>query len=171
MSIAINSALASSYDELRRLASRYLSDERVGHTLSPTELVHEAYLRLSEPKGAPDELRISRTEFFVHAAHRMRQILVDHARHRDAQKRGGTQLKRITLTGLIDSKLQELDVLALDQALDQLARLDARRAQVVQLRFFAGLEMAEIAEHLGVSRATAQRDWDVAKAYLFLALG
>jgi RNA polymerase sigma-70 factor, ECF subfamily len=167
MTAHIDSALASSYEALRQLAARYLSAERAGHTLSPTALVHEAYLRLNEQA---DTASVPRIEFMAQAALRMRQILVDHARQRDAQKRGGGDLQRITLTGLLDASAQEIDVLALDQALDQLQSMDARRARVVQLRFFGGLEMAEIAEHLGISRATAQRDWDVAKAYLFVTL-
>jgi RNA polymerase sigma factor (TIGR02999 family) len=157
------------YAELHRVAARYLRGERAGHTLSPTALVHEAYLRLSDDASlAPQDRR----QFFAVAARRMRQVLVDHARQRDAAKRGGPDREAITLSALGEQAGAEagVDALALDQALAQLQDLDARKAQVVELRYFAGLEMADIAELLGVSRATVQRDWDVARAFLFQAL-
>jgi RNA polymerase sigma factor (TIGR02999 family) len=155
------------YADLRRIAARHLSGERAGHTLSPTALVHEAWLRLStETAFAPEDRR----RYFAIAARRMRQVLVDHARRRDAAKRGGGERAEVTLSGLADDGGDRLDVLALDQALERLEAADARKAQVVELRYFAGIEMSDIAELLGISRATAQRDWDVARAFLLDAL-
>jgi RNA polymerase sigma-70 factor, ECF subfamily len=156
------------YAQLRRIAARAMSGERRNITLSPTALVHEAYLRISSESNFTP---VDKRTFFVLAAQRMRQVLIDAARERQAQKRGGADLRQVTLTGLQDHTAQNIDVLALDQALNQLQAVDPRRAEVVQLRYFAGLEMAEIGEHLGISRATAQRDWDVAKAFLFSLLG
>jgi RNA polymerase sigma factor (TIGR02999 family) len=155
------------YAELRALAARYLHGERAGHTLSPTALVHEAYLRLAgDASLAPSDRR----QFFAVAARRMRQVLVDHARHRDAEKRGGPNREAITLSSLLDTGDDGVDALALDQALTNLQEVDARKAQVVELRYFAGLEMADIAEILDISRATAQRDWEVARTFLYQAL-
>ncbi|MEO5625247.1 MAG: ECF-type sigma factor [Dokdonella sp.] len=156
------------YAELRLLAARYLRGERAGHTLSPTALVHEAYLRLvGTALLAPNDRR----QFFAIAARRMRQVLVDHARHRDAAKRGGVEREAVSLSSLADeSNGAGVDAIALDQALTRLHDMDARKAQVVELRYFAGLEMSDIAELLGVSRATVQRDWDVARTFLFQAL-
>ena len=155
------------YEELRALAARRLGGERPGHTLSPTALVHEVYLRFARDETfAPEDRR----QFFAVAARRMRQVLVDHARRRDAARRGGDQ-ERVTLSAL-DSQGSEqgIDSLALDQALTQLEAIDARKARVVELRYFAGLEMAEIAQMLDISRATAQRDWEVARTILYRAL-
>lgn len=157
------------YAELRALAARHLASERAGHTLSPTALVHEAYLRLVDDRSlAPEDRR----QFFAAAARRMRQVLVDHARKRDAAKRGGPLLReQITLSALADDRDGlGIDALALDQALAQLESHDARKVRVVELRYFAGLEMGDIAELLDISRATAQRDWEVARAFLFQAL-
>ena len=155
------------YAELRRLADRLLVGERAGHTLSPTALVHEAWLRLAGGSVASIE---DRRQFFAIAAHRMRQVLVDHARRRDADKRGGGA-ERVTLSTAADrGATGSVDALALEQALQQLEAADPRKAQVVELRYFAGLDMSEVAEVLGVSRATAHRDWEVARAFLFQAL-
>lgn len=155
------------YADLRRIAARHLAGERAGHTLSPTALVHEAWLRLSaETAFAPEDRRA----FFAIAARRMRQVLVDHARRRDAAKRGGGERAEVTLSGLVEDGGDRIDVLALDQALERLEAADPRKAQVVELRYFAGLEMTDIAELLDVSRATAQRDWEVARAFLLDAL-
>jgi len=156
------------YAELRALAARELRHERAGHTLSPTALVHEAYLRLTDDASlTPGDRR----QFFSIAARRMRQVLIDHARHRDAEKRGGPAREAISLSSLADQNANEsIDAIALDQALTRLEAMDARKAQVVELRYFAGLEMIDIADLLGVSRATAQRDWDVARSFLFQAL-
>ena len=157
------------YEELRALAARRLGGERPGHTLSPTALVHEVYLRFARDESfAPEDRR----QFFAVAARRMRQVLVDHARRRDAARRGGDQ-ERVTLSALDSHGSEEgegIDSLALDQALTRLEAIDARKARVVELRYFAGLEMAEIAQMLDISRATAQRDWEVARTILYRAL-
>lgn len=156
------------YGELRRLAARQLAGERAGHTLSPTALVHEAYLRLS---GDASLSPADRRQFFAIAARRMRQVLIDHARARDAAKRGGAAKEAVTLSSLVDDDGdRHVDFLALDQALAQLEATDARKARIVELRYFAGLEMSDIADVLSISRATAQRDWEVARTFLFQVL-
>jgi RNA polymerase sigma factor (TIGR02999 family) len=155
------------YDELHALAEQHLRRERAGHTLTPTDLIHEAWLRLDVAAAAPAD----RSQFFGLAARRMRQVLVDHARRRLADKRGGGG-EPVTLSALdaaVGSQ-SDLDALALEQALVQLEAIDARKARVVELRYFAGLEVNEIAELLGISRATALRDWEVARAFLHLRL-
>jgi RNA polymerase sigma factor (TIGR02999 family) len=154
------------YEELRRVARAHLKAER-GHSLQTTALVHEAYFRLVDL----DRMTInSRTHFFAVTARLMRQILVDHARKRLAGKRGGG----LTIVSLDDvspaAKTTAVDVLALDEALDQLTSVDARLCHVVELRFFAGLNIDETAEALDVSTATVERDWVVAKAWLFQRL-
>ncbi|MBX3692809.1 ECF-type sigma factor [Dokdonella sp.] len=155
------------YAELRRLAQRQLAGERSGHTLTPTALVHEAWMRLSAEQ---DPESSDRSQFYALAARRMRQVLIDHARQHKADKRGGG-VAPVTLSAADTVLLErDVDVLALEQALQHLEAHDARKAQVVELRYFGGLEMAEIAELLGISRATAQRDWEVARAFLHLQL-
>jgi len=152
------------FDELRRLAQSYLRRERADHTLQPTALVNEAYLRLVDQQGLRWQ---SRAHFFGIAANLMRQILVDHARRRAAEKRGGADLQRLSLTqaervvGRAD-----VDVLALNEALDRLAEFDPQQARIVELKFFAGLTIEETAEVLGVSHATVERDWKLARAWL-----
>jgi RNA polymerase sigma factor (TIGR02999 family) len=156
------------YAELRAIAARHLAHERPGHTLTPTALVHEAWLRLD---GDHSLTPADRRQFFAIAARRMRQVLVDHARRRNAAKRDGGAREAVTLSGFADERAGDaIDVLALEQALAQLEALDERKARVVELRYFAGIEMIDIAEILGISRATAQRDWDVARTFLFQAL-
>jgi RNA polymerase sigma factor (TIGR02999 family) len=151
------------YDELRRQASRYMVRENVGHTLQTTALVHEAYLRLADQRDVHWE---SRSQFFGIAAQLMRRVLVDHARTRDAAKRGGDAI-RVTLDGSLDSAGEpDADVIELDDALTRLAMFDARQAHVVELRYFAGLRIEEVAEVLGLSRATVDRDWAMARAWL-----
>jgi RNA polymerase sigma factor (TIGR02999 family) len=154
------------YDELRRLAASYLRRERPGHTLQPTALVHEAFLRLV------DQERVAwkgQTHFFAVAAQAMRRVLVDHARRRARAKRGGGWL-RLTFDDALDLSGGEGfaldDVLALDQALTRLSELDPREAQLVEQRFFAGRTLAEAAEELGISLRTAESDWAHAKAWL-----
>ena len=156
------------YAELRAIAARYLRGERAGHTLSPTALVHEAWMRLdTDGRLAPSDRR----QFFAIAARRMRQVLIDHARQRDAAKRGGAGREAVTLSSLIaEGEAGSVDLLALEQALTRLEALDPRKVQVVELRYFSGLEMADIAEVLGISRATVQRDWEVARTFLYQAL-
>jgi len=151
------------YAELRRLAAKYLRNEAPGHTLQPTALVHEAFLRLVG-RNAPDCQ--NRSEFYGMAAHLMRQILIDHARVRHAGKRGGRAAHLSLEEDLIGSRDQDTDLMALDEALDRLAALDPRKAQVVEMRFFGGLSVAETVESLKVSEVTVRRDWQFAKAWL-----
>lgn len=156
------------YAELHAIAERQMRGEREGHSLTPTALVHEAWLRLM-----PGDLPVlqGRRDFFALAARRMRQVLVDHARRRDADKRGAGQ-RALTLDGLAEpvAAATPVDVLALEQALSELEAMDPRKARVVELRWYGGLELAEVAEILAVSRATVQRDWEVARAFLHLRL-
>jgi len=156
------------YDELRRLAANYLRHERPGQTLQATALVHEAFLRLNAEKNHPWK---NRTHFLAIAALSMRQILVQRARARHAEKRGGHDAQRITLD---ESALAEVpqpqpagvDVLALDAALEKLAALDAQQAKIVELRYFGGLTVEEVAETLEISPATVKRHWTLARAWL-----
>jgi RNA polymerase sigma factor (TIGR02999 family) len=154
------------YDELRRLARHHLHHERPDHSLTPTALVHEAYLKLV------DQTRVrwhNRAHFFSIAAHVMRRVLVDHARARNAAKRGCSvtiALEEIEVT----AAPVDIDVVALDSALDKLGRVDARQSALVELRFFAGLTVDEIAAVLGVAPITVKRDWALARAWLFREL-
>ena len=151
------------YGELRRVARARLRHERDGHTLQTTALVHEAYVRLVDLRRMTLH---DRTHFFAMAARLMREILVDHARRKHAGKRGGA-MATIGLDGVDPAgPAANLDLLALDEALGQLGGLEPRLSQVVELRFFGGLSIAETASTLGVSTATVERDWVVAKAWL-----
>ncbi len=151
------------YQELRRLAAGYLRRERQGYTLQPTALVHEAYLRLLKDK--PDRWQ-NRAHFCAIAAHSMRQILIERARARDAKKRGGER-QRVTLDeALVRGGEQSIDLIALDQALERLAALDAEQARLVELRFFGGLTIEETADAMNISPATVKRHWTVACAWL-----
>ncbi len=151
------------YDELRWLAGRYMRAETEGHTLQPTALVHEAYLRLVSHADANWQ---NRAHFFAVAAQAMRNILVDHARGLRAVKRGGGR-HRLPLDEASDVSLERGEyVLALDEALSKLAAFDPQQGRVVELRFFAGLTIEETAEVLGVSPKTIQRDWLMARAWL-----
>jgi RNA polymerase sigma factor (TIGR02999 family) len=156
------------YDELRRLADHYLRRERPDHTLQPTALVHEAYLRLI------DQTRVdwqNRAHFFGVAAQLMRRILVDHARRHQAEKRGGFRQK-LTLDEAVDySQTRDVDLVRLDEALTALAQFDERQSRVVELRFFGGLTIEETAEALAVSPATVKVDWSMAKAWLRREIG
>jgi len=151
------------YEELRGIARRHLSLERYPQTLQSTALVHEAYVRLIDQNRV--EWR-DRAHFFAVSARLIRRILLDHARRRYAVKRGGAA-QRLTLEDVASPVRQNLDVIALDQALDCLAQLDSTQAQVVELRFFTGLTIAETAEALKISTATVERDWITARAWLF----
>ena len=156
------------YDELRRLAANYLRHERPGQTLQATALVHEAFLRLSKEKNQPWK---NRTHFLAIAALSMRQILVQRARARHADKRGGENQERITLDeSVMADRTPEatggVDVLALDAALEKLAALDPQQAKIVELRYFGGLTVEEAAEALDISPATVKRHWTVARAWL-----
>lgn len=155
---------SSVYVELRRLARGVLRAERRDHTLQPTALVHEAYVRLAKS----DSPCTSRSHFFGIAASAMRRILVDHARARDAQKRGGG-LARLTLETLEQAGQDPcagVDVLVLDDALTRLESLDPRQCEIVELRFFGGLSVEETATAMGVSERTVKRDWQMARAWL-----
>jgi RNA polymerase sigma factor (TIGR02999 family) len=155
------------YDELRRLAGSYMRRERVDHTLQATALVHEAYLKLVEQRSVDWQ---SRAHFFGVAAQLMRRILIDHARGHSRQKRGGDEQKVSLDEALIFSEQQADELLAVDDSLNQLAKIDPRQAKVVEMRFFGGLSIEEAAEVLGVSPKTVKRDWSVAKAWLYADL-
>jgi len=150
------------YDELRRVARARLRQERPDHTLQPTALVHEAYLRLIGSRSVPAQ---SRAQLFAVAARLMREILVDHARRKAARKRGGTPTQ-LVFGESTTPQTAIVDLLALDEALNELHTLDPRLCQVVELKFFAGLNIDETAETLHVSTATVERDWTVSKAWL-----
>jgi len=169
---AVDQLLPVVYAELRRVADGHLRRERAGHTLSPTALVHEAYLRLV---GSDPIAWESRAHFFGIAARAMRQILVAHARRRGAEKRGG-QWERVTLytdetpSGSPGAP-HDLDLIAVHDALERLSSIDERTARVVELRFFAGLTLDETAHVIGVSRRTVADDWSLARAWLARELG
>ena len=156
------------YRELQRIARAQLGRERAGHTLEPTALVSEAYLKLANrpPSGAEN-----RAHFVAVAARAMRQVLVDHARARAATKRGGGAAPLTLNEDLAGAHSDPADVLALDQALERLDELDTRLRRVVELRYFGGLQDEEIAQVLGVTRRTVQRDWVKARAWLHRELG
>jgi len=155
--------MAAVYDDLRRKAAGILRHESPGHTLQPTALVNEAYLRLVDQKRVAWQ---SRAHFLAVAARLMRRVLIDYARRRRASKRGGEAV-RVTLDDLAPASLSSpLDLLVLDEALAELAALDARQARIVEMRAFGGLSVEETAEVLGVSPATVKRDWSFAQAWL-----
>jgi RNA polymerase sigma factor (TIGR02999 family) len=160
---ALDRLLPLLYGELRRIAARRLRGERGGHTLQPTDLVHEAYLRLADMAGEPWR---NRAHFVGVAARMMRHVLVDHARARSAAKRGGGDV-RVTLgEGLVAADARDVDLVALDEALSALEAFDAQKSRVVELRFFGGLSIEETAEALGISPATVKREWNVARTWL-----
>lgn len=161
--------LPAVYAELRRLAAEQLGNERPGHTLSATALVHEAYLRLAGP-GAEEQAWNSRGHFFSAAATAMRRILVDHARKRLAEKRGSDPEKVELDLAKVASPERHPDLLALDEALSDLERQHPDLAQLVSLRYFTGLTMEQAAEVLGISPRTAYRNWAYAKAWLLEAV-
>lgn len=152
------------YNELRRLAEAAMRRERPDHTLQPTALVHETYVRLADDAGRFE----NRAHFFGVAASAMRRVLVDHARARRAQKRGGgeTPLVLEDLDSLPGAPAGSVDLVALDDALSQLAALDSRQAQVVELRFFGGLSVEEAAALMDLSPRTVKREWQMARAWL-----
>ena len=160
------------YAALRAIAAGLSAQERPGHTLDATALVHEVYLRLLAPSDGPSPEYNDRGHFFAVAARAMRRLLVDHARARKRQKRGG-DARRVGLAGVDltpDPNRHPEDLLALDEALTRLSALDARKARLVELRFFAGLGEREAAEALGVSRSTASEEWRHARAWLSAAV-
>jgi RNA polymerase sigma factor (TIGR02999 family) len=152
------------YDELRRLATNYLRRERGNHTLQPTALVNEAYLKLVDQRNAKWQ---NRAQFFGISAQLMRRILVDHARQHGAAKRGGSKQQRLSITSAERVvKQPEIDLLALNEALEELTLMDPQQAQIVELKFFGGLSIEETAEVLGIGHATVERDWKIARAWL-----
>lgn len=156
------------YGELRRQAARYLRRERPGHTLQTTELINEAYLRLVDVQNVPWQ---GRAHFFAIAASLMRRVLVEHARRRDADKRGGSVI-RVPLDEAPEvAGESDVDLLAIDEALGRLAVIDPQQTRIVELRFFGGLSVEETAEALGVSTTTVKRDWSVARAWLRREIG
>ena len=156
------------YDELRRLADNYLRRERSDHTLQPTALVHEAYLRLVGQN--PIEWQ-NRAHFFGIAARLMREILIEYARGRNRQKRGGAYKTQIAVSDAVSFNDEEqFDVIAVDEALNMLEKLDERQARIVELKFFGGLTIEEIAEVLGISATTVKREWSTAKLLLYKML-
>jgi RNA polymerase sigma factor (TIGR02999 family) len=155
------------YRELRRLAAAYLRRERPDHTLAPTALVHEAYLRLVGQRRLTWQ---NRAHFFGVAAQMMRRALVDHARERQAAKRGGADVRVALDEAIAAVEPKDCDLLLLDQALSDLSACDPRLAQVVELRYFGGLSEQEVAVVLSLSRATVTREWQTARAWLFRRL-
>ena len=165
---ALDQMLPLVYDELHRLAEHYLGAERENHTLQPTALVHEAYMRLINQRAVDWR---NRAQFMGVAAGIMRRILINYARDRAAGKRGGNR-EQISLSMVEASAASpEVELTDLEDALERLHTMDARKARVVELKFFGGLTMDEIAEVVGISRATAEREWSFARAWLFNALG
>ncbi len=165
--VALDEMLPMVYSELKRLASYYLSQERVGHTLQTTALVHEAYMRLIDQRHVNWK---NRAQFLGVAAEMMRRILVNHARDRAAIKRGAGA-KKITLSAVDEGGGQpDIDLIALDQALTEFTQIDARKSRIVELKFFGGLTIEEIAEVMDISHGTVEREWMLARAWLYRAI-
>lgn len=160
---ALDQLLPIVYAELRLQAARFLRRERAGHTLQTTALIHEAYIRLVDQRNVQWQ---NRAQFFGVAAQLMRRILVDHARTRQRAKRGGSAIRVSLDQAMVIAKDPEIDMIALDQALNRLAEIDRQQSRIVELRFFSGLSVEETAEVLDISPATVKRDWSVAKAWL-----
>lgn len=164
----LDALMGAIYQDMRRLAASHLSAERSDHTLQPTALVHEAYVRLIDQRTTDWKDRL---HFFSIASRIIRRILIDHARARLADKRGGDR----TLVSLADHDVAgpapDVDLLALDEAMEELALLDERQARIVELRYFGGCTLEEIAGLLDLGRRTVDRDWQAARAWLFLRLG
>jgi RNA polymerase sigma factor (TIGR02999 family) len=164
---ALDALMPMVYDELRRLAKRYMRRQNAGHTLQTTALVNEAYLRLIDSSRVRWQ---DRTHFFAISAQLMRRVLVDFARAKNSRKRGGEQIQ-ITLDEQIEAPFEkETNLVALDEALQKLAQLSQRQSQIVELRYFGGLSEEEIAETLAISTRTVRRDWSLARAWLYREL-
>lgn len=167
-SSALDALLELIYDDCRQIAARQLRRERTGHSLDPTALVHELYLRLVDQRRATWE---NRAQFFGIAARIMRRILVDHARGRRRVKRGGSAtLVSLGAANEEPTAARDVDVLAIDEALERLAALDEEQVRIIELRFFAGLTVEETAHVLGRSPRTIKREWRLARAWLFREL-
>jgi len=165
---SLDKLMPAVYEELRRQAARYLRREQSGHTLQTTALIHEAYVRLVDQRNVQWQ---NRAQFFGMAAQMMRRILVDHARTKKRAKRGGSDIKISLADATVAVKGQDLDVVAVDEALTRLSKIDEQQSRVVELRFFSGLTVEETAEVMGISPATVKRDWSMAKAWLHRELG
>ena len=155
--------LPAVYDELRRLAHGYMKNERAEHTLQATALVHEAYLQLVDWKNVSWQ---NRAHFFAAAAQMMRKVLVDHAREKNALKRGGGTTTIALDAAISFPERDNVDLMLLDSSLSELAQFDPQQARIVELRFFGGLTIEETAHALGISDSTVKRDWQMAKAWL-----
>ena len=165
---AAEQLFADVYTELRALAVRYLRRERKDHTLQPTALVHEAYLKLVGESRIDSQ---GRAHFLAIAAHAMRQILVDHARRHRAAKRGGHRHRIVLDDNLVIESDRNVDLLPLEDALTKLTKLDPRQARMIELRFFGGLGIAEVAEVTGISKRSVEREWTMVRAWLRRELG
>jgi RNA polymerase sigma factor (TIGR02999 family) len=161
---AANQLIPQVYAELRRMAGVYMRRERPGQTLQATALVHEAYMRLVDGQQGPWQ---NRAHFFAIAAHSMRQVLVDYARRRHAGKRGGSSVRKVAIdVELLVAPNRLEDIIAIDEALESLAAIDPRQSRLIELRFFVGLSVEEVAEVMGISPITVKREWRSAKAWL-----
>lgn len=165
---AVDQLFSAVYRELRALAGRFFRREPAANTLEPTALVHEAYMKLVDQTAVDWQ---GRSHFFAVAAQAMRRILVDRARHRGAAKRGGGQRHVLLDEEAVPGFQSDDDLVAIDEALAKLAQLDARQARMVELRFFAGLSVAEAAEVLGMSKRSAEREWTMVRAWLRREIG
>ncbi|SPF44227.1 RNA polymerase, sigma-24 subunit, ECF subfamily [Candidatus Sulfopaludibacter sp. SbA4] len=165
---ALNGLIPIVYQELRRIARKQLANQPPGHTLESAALVNEVYLKLVRTDGIRCEGRL---QFLALCAQIIRRILVDHARSRRYAKRGGHAVRVPLDEGLLAAPVRGIDTLALDEALEVLSKTDARKARVVELRYFSGLSVDETADVLGISRETAKRDWRMARAWLIGELG
>ena len=165
---AVDRLLPLVYDEMRALAGSYLGGERPDHTLQPTALVHEVYLKLVDQDRVQWK---NRGHFFAVAATAMRRILVNHARDRSRIKRGGDRTRVDDADPVAVEPGDRIDLIALDEAMNLLAEMDARKVRVVELRFFVGLTLAEVAEVLDVAPATVKRDWEFARTWLMRKIG
>jgi len=160
---ALDQLMPIVYDELRRQAARYLRREQAGHTLQTTALIHEAYVRLVDQRNVQWQ---NRAHFFGIAAQLMRRILVDHARTKKRVKRGGSKVQVSLADATVATTGPDLDIVALDEALERLEKLDQQQSRVVELRYFSGLTVEETAEVMGISTATVKREWSVARAWI-----
>ena len=160
--------LADVYAEMRALAARYLRQERKSHTLQPTALVHEAYLKLAGHTRADWQ---GRAHFLAAAAHAMREILVDHARRHKAAKRGGNRHRIALDIELMAESSPDVDLLALEDAVANLTKLDPHQAKMIELRFFGGLSVADVAKVMGISKRSVEREWTMVRAWLRRELG